>query len=287
MQLAQIIRQAIIGLSSGMTTFLMAAGLSLIMSGMGVINFGQGAFYVLGAYVCFSVSQAFGFWAGLVAAFIVVGALGFIVEMMLRPLYNKGMLYQMLLTMGISYILMDMMSLIWGYTSKVTSTPEILKGNVMLLGSKFPKYYLFIIGVAAVIAIGFFLMFKKTKLGMLFRAIIVDRQMVNDLGVNVKLLYSVMFMLGVGLSAAGGALMSPTNGLTPNMANTAMSSVMTVLIIGGLTSMEGCFFAALIVGVINSFGAVLLPQYYSLIPATLMVLVLLIKPEGLFAKKMN
>lgn len=286
MEISALIRQVVIGISSGMTTFLMAAGLSLIMSGMGVINFGQGAFYVLGAYICFSVSQRLGFWAALVAALVIVGLLGGVVEMLLRPLYGKGMLYQMLLTMGVSYVLVDVMTAIWGYMNKITQTPEALKGTMNLFGSTFPKYYMFIIVVSGLIAIAFAVMFTKTRLGMLFRAIIVDRQMVNDLGVNVSLLFSVMFMLGVGLSAVGGALMAPTSGLTPNNANTVMGSVMTVLIIGGLTSMKGCFFAALIVGVVNALGAMFLPQFYSLIPASLMVLVLLVKPEGLFAKKM-
>ena len=286
MDLSALIRQLIIGLSSGMTTYLMAAGLALVMSGMGVINFGQGAFYVLGAYVCFWVSSNVSFWAGLIAAMIIVGLAGGIVEFLLRPLYGKGMLYQMLLTMGISYILVDFMTLAFGYTNKMTKTPDALKGTINLLGSTFPKYYLFIIGVSALVAIAFALMFKKTRLGMMFRAIIVDRQMVNDLGINVKLLYSVMFMLGVALSALGGALMAPTSGLTPGASNNVMSSVFTVLIIGGLTNIQGCLYAALIVGVINAFGAMFLPQYYSLIPATLMVLVLIIKPQGLFAKKM-
>lgn len=285
MELSALIRQLIIGLSSGMTTYLMAAGLALVMSGMGVINFGQGAFYVLGAYVCYWVSTNIGFWAALLAAMVIVGLAGGIVEFMLRSLYNKGMLYQMLLTMGVSYILIDLMTAIFGYTNKLMKAPEALRGTINLLGSTFPKYYLFIIGVSGLVAIGFALMFKKTRLGMMFRAIIVDRQMVNDMGINVKRLYSVMFMLGVALSALGGALMAPTSGLTPGNANNVMSGVFTVLIIGGLTNIQGCFFSALIVGVINAFGAMFLPQYYSLIPATLMVIVLIIKPEGLFAKK--
>lgn len=283
--MAAILSQIIIGISSGMTTFLMAAGLSLIMSGMGVINFGQGAFYVLGAYVCFSVSQSFGFWLGLLAALFVTAAIGGLTELALRPLYGKEMMYQVLLTMGISYILVDMMSAIWGYTNKITSTPEMLKGTIRFAGTSLPKYYIFIIGVSLLIAIAFALMFRKTKLGMLFRAIIVDRQMVNSLGVNVTLLFSIMFMLGVALSGVAGALMAPTTGLTSNLANTALTNVMTVLIIGGLTSMSGCFYASLIVGVVNSLGAMFIPQFYSVIPAALMVIVLLIKPEGLFASK--
>jgi branched-chain amino acid transport system permease protein len=162
--------------------------------------------------------------------------------------------------------------------------PHVLKSSVAVLGINFPVYYIFIIVVGGIIAIGLWLMFEKTKLGMLFRAIISDRPMVNNLGVNVSLLFSVMFMFGVWLSGVAGVITAPIMGINAQQSMNVLFSVMTVLIIGGLKSMRGAFFAALIVGIVNALGSLWLSAYYSLIPSALMIIVLLVKPTGLFAR---
>jgi branched-subunit amino acid ABC-type transport system permease component len=146
-------------------------------------------------------------------------------------------------------------------------------------------YYVFIIAASAVMAAGLWLMFEKTRLGMIFRAIISNRSMVDCLGINVSLLFSIMFAFGVWLSGIGGVLMAPIIGINPEGSMEMLFSMMMVLVIGGMKSMKGAFFAALIVGIVNALGSMFLPWVYALIPAALMIIVLLIKPQGLFGER--
>jgi branched-chain amino acid transport system permease protein len=284
MKLVNLFIQLITGISSGMILFLMASGASLIVSGMNIINFGQGAFFMLGAYLCFTLAHVFNFWWALILGPLVVAGLGGLAELLLRPLYGKSILYQLLMTMGVAFVIVDSMNTIWGKTIKVVPLPSYLKSTTPFLELDFPTYYVFIIAISGLIAIGLWLMFEKTKLGMIFRAIISDRVMVGNLGINVSLLFSVMFMFGVWLSGVGGALMAPIIGIQAETSMDFLFTMMIVLVIGGLKSMRGAFFAALIVGVVNAFGSLLLPWFYALIPAVLMIIVLLIKPQGLFGK---
>lgn len=277
-------RQLLMGVSSGMVTFLMAAGMSLVMSGMNIINFGQGAFFILGAFLCYWLSTVMNFWWALVIAPLIVAVLGGFTEFLLRPLYGKSILYQLLLTMGVAFAIVDGIRTIWGKSIKTIMVPAFLSSTVSFLGLDFPTYYIFIIVISGLVALGLWLMFEKTKLGMLFRAIISDRAMVGNLGINVALIFSLMFMFGVWLSGVAGVLMAPIIGIDSQLAIQVLFTLMTVLIIGGLKSMRGAFFAALIVGIANSLGSMLLPWFYTLIPAVLMIIVLLIKPAGLFAK---
>jgi branched-chain amino acid transport system permease protein len=212
MEPVNLIIQLITGISSGMILFLMASGASLIVSGMNIINFGQGAFFMLGAYMCFTLVHVFNFWWALILGPLAVAGLGGIAELLLRPLYGKSILYQLLLTMGVAFAIVDSMNTIWGRTIKVVPLPSYLNSTTPFLGLDFPTYYIFIIAISGLIAIGLWLMFEKTKLGMIFRAIISDRVMVGNLGINVSLLFSVMFMCGVWLSGVGGALMAPIIG---------------------------------------------------------------------------
>jgi branched-chain amino acid transport system permease protein len=284
MDAVSLLRQFIIGISSGMVTFLGAAGVSLVVSGMNLLNFAQGAFFILGAYICFTVAQHLGFWWALLFAPLGVAVVGGIVELLMHTLYSKNMLYQLILTMGIAFIMIDAMRLIWGPLMKTVTAPVFFSPTIPLLGSDFPTYYILIIIVAGLFAIGLWLMFEKTKLGMIFRAIISDREMVGNLGINVTLLFSVMFMFGVWMSGVAGVLMAPIIGIVGQKAMDILFSIMTVIVIGGLTSMRGALFAALIVGVANALGSLLLPWFYTLIPGILMIIVLMVRPEGLFVK---
>ena len=268
-----------------MVTFLMAAGVSLVISGMNVINFGQGAFFILGAFLCFTVVQILGFWWALLFGPLVVAILGGLTELLLRPLYGKNMLYQLLLTMGVAFLITDGMTAIWGYGMRVVIVPPVLSSSFALLGIDFPVYYVFIVLVSSLVAIGLRLMFNHTRLGMLIRAIISDRETVESLGVDVQRLYTVMFMFGVGLSGMAGVLMAPIMGIAVQQSMTILFAVLTVLIIGGIKSMFGALYASLIVGLVNAFGSMLLPWFYSLIPAVLMIVVLLVRPQGLFAAR--
>jgi branched-chain amino acid transport system permease protein len=282
MDLVGLFRQLLIGISSGMVTFLGAAGVSLVISGMSLLNFAQGAFFMLGAFICFTVAHVLGFWWALLIAPLAVAVVGGIVELLMHTLYSKNMLYQLIFTMGIAFILMDGMRLIWGTLIKTVTAPVVFSRTFPLMGSPFPTYYILLIVVAGIFALGLWLMFEKTKLGMIFRAIISNREMVGNLGINVTLLYSIMFMFAVWMSGIAGVLMAPIIGIVSTGSLDVLFSILIVIIIGGMTSMKGTWIASVIVGVINAFGSMYIPAFYSFIPAILMIVVLLIKPQGLF-----
>jgi branched-chain amino acid transport system permease protein len=282
---AQVLCQVIVGIGGGMILFLTAAGVSIIVSGMNIINFVQGAFFMLGALLCFTFSQVLNFWWSLLLAPLIVACLGGCTEFLLRPLYKKSMLYQLLITMGLAFLIIAAMERIWGREIKVVALPAYLNTTTPILGLDFPAYYIFIVAVSGAMAAGLWLMFEKTKLGMIFRAIVSNRSMVDCLGINVNLLFTVMFAFGVWLSGLAGSLMAPIIGIDPELSLEMLFSMMIVLVIGGMTSMKGAFLSALVIGVVNALGSMFLPWFYALIPAALMIIVLLIKPQGLFGKK--
>lgn len=280
-----IFQTLITGISNGMISYLMVSGISLIISGMNMVNFGQGAFYVLGTYLTYTIAAKLGFVPALIVVPILVGFVGFFVEKATRPLFGKNMLYIMLLTYGVAYMICDMMVMIWGQSIRLQSLPKALNGGLRLFGIMFPKYYVFVIIVSALIAFAFWFMINKTKLGMLTRAIISDRPMVANLGVNVNRMFSILFMIGIGIAGLGGVLNAPISGLSPKEGLSVFGNVMPILVIGGLRNMDGCLPAALLVGLVNAFGAIFLPQYYNLLPAALMVIAMFINPQGLFTKR--
>lgn len=273
------------GISNGMVAYLMIAGVSLIISGMNMVNFGQGAFYVFGTYLTYTIAGKIGFLPALLIVPVLVGVLGYFVEKATRPLFGKDMLYIMLLTYGVAYMLCDIMVMLWGYSIRLLTLPKFLNGGIKMFGINFPVYYLFEIAVSAVIAFAFWYMINRTKLGMLTRAIISDRPMVANLGVNVNQMFSILFMIGIGIAGLGGVLNAPISGMSPKEGLSVFGNIMPILCIGGLKNMDGCLPAALLVGLVNAFGAIYLPQYYNVIPAALMVVCMFINPQGIFTKK--
>ena len=285
MTLSFFLQTLVTGLSSGIVAYMMVAGMSLIISGMNMVNFGQGAFYVLGTYLTYTIAARIGYFPALIFVPVVIGFFGFFVERAVRPLFGKNMLYIMLFTYGVAYIVCDAMVFFWGYRIRLLSLPNILNGALEFFGIFFPTYYIFMIVVGLLIALAFWLMINKTKLGMLMRAIISDRQMVGCLGVNVNMLFSVMFMIGMGIAGLGGVLNAPVTGMSPKEGLSVFGNIMPILLIGGMRNMNGCLPAALLVGIVNAFGAIYFPQYYNLIPAALMVICMFIKPNGVFSRK--
>lgn len=279
--------KVLIALSAGLMYFLTASGMSIVVSGMNVINFGQGQFYMLGTLLCFTIWNATGsFVLGLLGAVIIAGVFGgYITEHLLRPLYGRPMLYQLLLTMGVGYILQDLFVMLWGSRIVSMSPPKLLDFKIPLLNLKFPAYYLFLIIISVLICVVMLYIFKHTRTGMIFRAIITNREMVSCMGINVKALNSIMFMVGIALSALAGALNLAITGTTTTAEPSVTSTAMCILIIGGIAEIKGAFVASLLVGFVTTFGAMYFSQYYSLLPSILMVLVLLVKPEGLCGKK--
>ena len=284
----QIVLTLVVGIASGMLTYLTASGMSLIISGMGTINFGQGAFYILGAFLCYySVVAGVPFGIALLIGFAVPAVLGVLLEYLLRPVYGLDMTYSLLITMAVSYIICDAMSMVFGNTVRATRVPELLRGAVAIPHSDiaFPSFYIFVIALSLVIAVVLKLMMNRTKLGIYMRAIISDRNMVDCLGINVKLLFTVMFMIGIGLGGIAGALNAPTSGMTPQQGLTVFNNVMPTLLVGGMTNMDGALPAALILGVASAFAAIFIPTYYNLVPNLIMVAVMFVRPNGLFTRK--
>lgn len=285
MTVSYFFQTLVTGISNGMVAYLMVSGISLIISGMNMVNFGQGAFYVLGTYLTYTIAEKIGFVPSLILVPIIVGAIGYLVEKATRPLFGKNMLYIMLLTYGVAYMICDVIVMLWGYSIRLLALPSFLTGGIKMFGITFPVYYLFEIVVASVIAFAFWFMINKTKLGMLTRAIISDRPMVANLGVNVNQMFSILFMVGIGIAGLGGVLNAPITGMSPKEGLSVFGNVMPILVIGGLRNMDGCLPAALLVGLVNAFGAIYLPQYYNILPAALMVIAMFIRPQGLFTRK--
>ena len=290
MKLTTFVLPIFTGLASGMIRYLTASGMSLVMSGMGTINFAQGAFYILGSLITYMMTRTLGlpFLLGVMVAFLVTFALGAVTEFALRGVFGKDMTFSMLITMGISYMVCDYMIFQFGNGIKSVTVPGFLKGIINLGGGVIiPVYYVFAICVSGVIAIAFWIMFKKTKIGIYFRAIISDREMVENLGINVQSMYTLMFMIGVGLAGLAGAISSPMLGVTPAQGLVAVNQIMPILIIGGMNNMSGALPAALVLGVLEALAAIFIPQYYNVVPYAFMVICMVLRPHGLFAKKVS
>lgn len=284
MNLATFIVPIITGLATGMLVYLSASGMSLMISGMSTLNFSQGGFYILGAMLCYTVSKVAPFWVGLIVGFGVTFILGYLVELAVRPVFGN-MIYSMVVTLAVTYIVTDGLEALFGSNVRLTSLPALLNKTFYIGKLAVPSYYVFIIVISTIIAIAFWLMFYKSKIGMYFRAIISDRTMVESLGINVKFMFSLMFMIGVGLAGIAGALNSPLSGISSAQSLFLFGQVTPCLMIGGLRNMKGALPAALLVGVSQALAAIFIPTYYNVVPSVLMVICMFFKPEGLFVKK--
>ena len=269
----------------GLLLFMLAAGLTLIFGIMGVVNLAHGSFYMLGAYLAYAISGA---WGSLTLAIIGGTALavvfGLVLERLLfRYFYQRDHLDQVLLTFGLIYIFEEMRSLLWGDDVHGVKIPELLRFSIPLTENlSYPVYRLFIAGLCIALAIGLYLLINKTRLGMKIRAGAFNRDMAEALGVNIKLIHSVVFALGVGLAAFAGIIAAPISSVYPNMGSQVLIMCFVVVVIGGIGSVRGALIAALLVGLVDTFGKVLLPQVSGMLIYMLMAAVLLWKPEGLF-----
>jgi branched-chain amino acid transport system permease protein len=285
MDFANFLIQLLNSLQYGLLLFMLAAGLTLIFGIMGVVNLAHGSFYMLGAYMAWSFT---GLLDSLVLA-IVVGALlsvvlGLVLEWVLfRHFYKRDHLDQVLLTFGLIYIFEETRSLIWGDDVHAVQVPEMLNWAIPLTDNlSYPGYRLFMMGVCVALALGLYLLISKTRLGMKIRAGAFNRDMTEALGINIRLIHAVVFALGVGLAAVAGMIASPISSVYPNMGAPVLIMCFVVVVIGGIGSVRGALIAALLVGLVDTFGKVLLPQISGMLVYMLMAAVLLYKPEGLF-----
>jgi branched-chain amino acid transport system permease protein len=286
--LQSLVHVCLAGISTGMFIWLVASGLTLVFGVLRVLNFAHGSFYMLGAYVCYTVLKIVGgnFWVGLLIGPLVVAAVGFAMErFLLRYVYHLELPYQLLLTFAMVLIFDDAVKMIWGAGSMSSPTVPGLAGSIGIFGRQFPVYNLFIIVVGPLVALGMYLLLEKTWWGRIIRAAASDREMSAAIGVKVPTLYTAVFIFGAWLSAVGGALAVPYVGLlTTGMGESIIIEAFVVVVIGGLGSLKGAFFMSLVIGLLGSFGTRYIPTLDMFLIFILMAAVLLWRPEGLFAE---
>lgn len=288
MSLDNFLLQLFNGLVFSMLLFVLAAGLSLIFGLMDVVNLSHGAFYLLGGYIGLTMVRQFGnFWLALVAAPLVVGALGLVIEyLFLRRLYGRQRhLDQVLLTFGLALIAADLIRWRWGaYVESVKGPPQ-LTGQVMMFGLALPLYRMSLIGFGLLIALGLWVLIGRTRIGAIVRAGVSDAQMVSGLGIDVQLVFAGVFALGTALAALAGVLGAPVLNLYPGLDLEILILALVVVVVGGLGTLKGAFFGSLLIGMANTFGKALLPQFSLFLIFAVMAAVLLLRPAGLFGVK--
>ena len=285
-----IMIQVMSGLSVGMFLFLVSVGMSLIFGVTRVVNLAHGSLYMVGAYLLVSLVQLlpdqwWGFWVALLLAPLGVALLGGVIEVaLLRRVYHRDPLMQLILTFGLILVIGTLVLLVWGPDNKSVQRPDLLDGSVMLFGQFFPSYYLLVLVLAPLIAIGMWLVFYRTRWGMLIRAATVDREMLGALGVNVAALYTQVFMFGSWLAGFGGALAAPTVAVALGMDSDVLTNAFVVVVVGGLGSFAGSFIAALLVGLLQSFGILIFPSISIVLLFLVMAIVLIVRPWGLLGR---
>jgi branched-chain amino acid transport system permease protein len=282
--------QFLTGLASAASLFLVASGLSIIFGVTRIVNFAHGAFYMLGAYVAFTLTERFagaaGFWGGIVAAALFIAMVGVLVEMvLLRRIYHVPELFQLLATFGLTLMVEDLVVLIWGPSDLLGRRAPGFRGAVDFFGQNIPTYDLFLIVLGPLVLGLLWLLFQRTRWGVLVRAATQDRDMVAALGVNQKWLFTSVFALGVFLAALGGALQIPRDAVNHAMDLRIIVDVFVVVVIGGLGSIVGAFVAAVLVSELNAFGILIFPKISIVLVFLVMAVVLIVRPWGLFGKQ--
>ena len=285
MDLVNFFIQLLNSVQYGLLLFLLAAGLTLIFGIMGVVNLAHGSFYMLGAYLAYALAGAWDNLALAIAAGTVLSVtFGWLLEKLLfRHFYHRSHLDQVLLTFGLIYIFEELRSMLWGDDVHSVGVPAVLDWSIQLTDTlSYPAYRLFMLAICTALALGLWLLISKTKLGMKIRAGAFNSDMAQALGINIVRLHSLVFAMGVALAALGGMLIAPLSSVYPHMGSQVLIMCFVVVVIGGIGSVRGALTAALLVGLVDTFGKVLLPQFASMLVYVLMALVLLYKPEGLF-----
>ena len=303
MSVTLLIEQLINGLQLGTMLFLMASGLTLVFGVMGLINLAHGSFYMVGAYVTALTTASTGsFLMGLAAGVLAAAAAGAIVELLvIRRLYGRQHLDQVLATFALILIFSEGTRWLFGSSPLWLSPPEALSGSVALPGgARYPVYRLVIIAVGVVVAAGLYLLIAHTRLGMRIRAGESDREMIGALGVNIRRLYTLVFALGAALAGLAGSLVGALQSVQVGMGEPVLILAFVVIVIGGIGSIKGALLGALLVGLVDTLGRVLLPALFgqfmppseaagagtalaAMLIYILMAVILAFKPKGLFA----
>ncbi|HSS69738.1 MAG TPA: branched-chain amino acid ABC transporter permease [Casimicrobiaceae bacterium] len=285
MNLEVFLIQVLNSVQYGLLLFLVASGLTLIFGIMGVINLAHGSFYMLGAYAAFTLSSLTGNLFSAIAIGVVLAVVfGYLLEWIFFSfLYQRDHLQQVLLTYGLILVFEELRSVIVGDDVHGVPVPAALSASIPLGSTmSYPVYNLFISAACLVVAALLFVLLRRTRLGMMIRAGASNREMVRSLGIDIHLLFRVVFALGVALAAFAGMVNAPASSVYPGMGNQVLIICFVVVVIGGIGSVPGALVAALLVGFIDTFGKVFLPDYSGMLVYLLMAVILIWRPEGLF-----
>lgn len=275
--------QVFTGLALGATYVLMGIGLSLIFGLLSVVNFAHGAFFMVGAYIGVYLFGVTGnFWLSLVATPIAVGTLGMAVErVLIRPLYGRGIDYPLLLTFGLSYVMISLVRIVFGREGIPFDTPEALQGAASVGVGMFPAYRLFLICLTAAVVFALWLFLEKTRYGLVIRASARDPVIVRVLGVDVSKVRLFAFGIGTAYAGLAGILAAPIRGVTPEMGDGILVDAFVITVVGGMGSIAGAVIAGLAIGIVVSLTSLFAPEMAQLSMYVMMALVLLSKPTGL------
>lgn len=283
MGLEALVTNLLYGLTISSALILIAAGLSLIFGVVGVVNFAHGSFCMLGAYLGYALAAATGsFWGALVLAPAAVMAGAVVIERFgLRPLYGRNPLYQLLLTFALSLVFSNLVLWIWGGDTLSIAKPAYLGGFVSVAGIAYPKFRLFVLALAALLALALWLVLARTTWGAVLRAGLHNMELVEAFGIDTRRLVTTVFALGAGLAAVAGVIMGAMRNVNPEMDLDLITSALIVVVIGGLGSFRGAVAGSLILGVAESFGAQLVPGLAKFTMWIVAAAILLWRPEGL------
>jgi branched-subunit amino acid ABC-type transport system permease component len=283
--------QILSGVSRGMILFVVASGLTLIFGVLRIANFAHGSFYMLAAFITYSVTVYvgagnFAFLAALLVAPIAVASFGALFEVvLLRRIMQREHLYQLILTFAVTLIVSDAIKMFWGGDYRSVSRPPSLDGAVDILGRPFPVYYLLVVFVGLLIAFLLTLLMERTRFGRRLSAAVVDPEMVGALGIDVPRLQTMTFVLGAWLAGLGGTLAAPVGSIAIGIDNSIIIESFAVVIIGGVGSVPGAFAAALLVGVVQSVGIMVAPRLAIAFIFLALCAVLLLRPQGLLGRR--
>ena len=285
MDLATFAVQCLNAVQYGLLLFLVASGLTLIFGIMGVINLAHGSFYMIGAYLAFTLSALLGSLPlALLVGIVLAVAFGYVLEWVFFSfLYEREHLQQVLMTYGLILVFEELRSLLIGDDVHGVEVPGWLSGAVAIgNGMTYPVYRLFVSGVCLALALGMYVLISRTRLGMMVRAGATNREMVQSLGINITLLYRLVFAVGVALAVFAGMIAAPVSSVYPGMGGQVLIICFVVVVIGGIGSIKGALIAALLIGVVDTFGKVLWQEGAGALVYVLMAAILLWRPAGLF-----
>ncbi|MDI6754610.1 MAG: branched-chain amino acid ABC transporter permease [Thermodesulfobacteriota bacterium] len=284
---AMYVAQGIHGLAYGMVLFLVASGLTMIFGMMGILNLAHASFFMLSAYFCYQFLSITGnFWAALLLAPVATAFFGVLLErFLLRKIHAFGHVGELILTVGVSLVILAGVKIFWGTESLPVKVPPILHGLVTIKGLDYPIYRLFVIGLALVVLAIMALLLYKTRLGKIVRAGVSDADMVNALGINMPLVFMFVFGVGTWLAGVAGVAIAPILTVFPGLADQMGMDAFIVVVTGGFGSLKGAFIVSLIFGELSAYGVQFFSQLAPVLMFLFMAIVLIIKPMGLFGER--